>query len=339
MMSLVSSYFSNANKFIPLVHRPTFLEAIRGKLHIYDNGFASTLLLVCAVGALYLTDSKQATPGWEWYNQVKLCQYPPTRQPTLYDLQSVCLAAEFLILTTNPRVAFDVLGVGLRLAQYIDGNRQSTASKVITVVEKLENRAFAILLVLDIQVSSVLQELSGLEVEIDFDLPSACDEQHCYPSGPHLILPEPPDEPSVVAFFNRLLQLHLILKTALRHLYKPGIGDRWSIVQDIKATLDMWFDDMPQHLKWDPNRQNVVFFDQSAALYCFYYYTRIMIYRPLIGASGETDSMRTQFVDICNNAARGCARVTEIHRRRRPNHPLLFSQVRLQSYNNSNVGH
>ncbi|KAJ7078784.1 hypothetical protein C8R44DRAFT_992672 [Mycena epipterygia] len=326
LVSLVSTYFSNVNKFMPLLHRPTFLECIRRQLHMHDHSFASTLLLVCAVGSLYLTDSKQETPGWEWYNQVELCDHPPTQQPTLYDLQSACLAAQFLFHTSHPRVPFNIVSVGLRLAQDINEKHRSTGETVLTAEEELKNRAFAILLVLDIQLRSVLRELAGLKIDIGFDLPAECDDENWHSSGSQLILKQPRNVPSVVAFFNCLLKLHLILETALRLLYIPGVGDIWSIVQDIKSTLDTWFDDIPRHLKWDPYRENVVFFDQSAALYCFYYYTRIMLYRPLIGASGETQSMGIQLVEICNNAARACARVTEIHRRRRPDHPLLFSQ-------------
>lgn len=96
MASLVSLYFSHVNPFIPLLHRPRFVEGLNQRLHIHDPGFASILLLVCAVGSLYLTDpglSRQDREqlAWKWYDQVDLGGHPLRHEPTLYDLQAHCV--------------------------------------------------------------------------------------------------------------------------------------------------------------------------------------------------------------------------------------------------------
>jgi hypothetical protein len=96
MDSLVDLYFANVNFLIPLLHRPTFEDCIRQRLHLPDSTFASTLLLVCALGSLYLPNStvskeEREALGWKWYNQVDLCGYSLRQQPTLYDLQAYCV--------------------------------------------------------------------------------------------------------------------------------------------------------------------------------------------------------------------------------------------------------
>jgi hypothetical protein len=97
-------------------------------------------------------------------------------------------------------------------------------------------------------------------------------------------------------------------------------------------------------VRWDPARTNDLFFDQSAALYCNYYLTRILIHRPFIPAIRplEGPMVNTHHIPlnsinlscqtflsltICNNAARACIHVVEAQHRRRPNNPLLFGQV------------
>jgi hypothetical protein len=94
MMSLVPLYFLNINVFLPLLHRPTFQTAFTASTHLRDDGFAATLLLVCAIGACYSDDPRvllsgvtsRRSAGWKWYSQVQLTgQF--RGEPSLYDLQ------------------------------------------------------------------------------------------------------------------------------------------------------------------------------------------------------------------------------------------------------------
>lgn len=109
MVTLVSLYFSNVNVFIPLLHRPTFLEAINERLYLRDSSCASTLLSVCAVGSLYLTDpgvslQDREALGWRCYNQVEFCGHPLRRQPALPDLQIYCVRIQNL--SSDPKADF-----------------------------------------------------------------------------------------------------------------------------------------------------------------------------------------------------------------------------------------
>jgi hypothetical protein len=70
-------------------------------------------------------------------------------------------------------------------------------------------------------------------------------------------------------------------------------------------------------VRWDPNREDVTFFDQSAHLYAAYYQLQIMIHRPFVvsqpgsGAAGAARSFPS--LAICTHAARACAKVVHTH--------------------------
>lgn len=100
MPILIDLYWENVNAYSPLLHRPTFEAGITDGLHLRDEGFASTVLLVCAIGARFCDDSRVSledfgnTPhssGWEWFRQVQLVRKSLLAPPRLYDLQICCV--------------------------------------------------------------------------------------------------------------------------------------------------------------------------------------------------------------------------------------------------------
>ena len=56
--SLSEIYFTESNIHMPLLHRPTYYQGIRDKLHLKDISFGSIVLLVCAIGARYSDDPR-----------------------------------------------------------------------------------------------------------------------------------------------------------------------------------------------------------------------------------------------------------------------------------------
>ncbi|KAJ7436492.1 fungal-specific transcription factor domain-containing protein [Mycena galericulata] len=331
MASLVPLYFSHVNLFLPLLHRPRFEEGMNQRLHLHDDGFASTVLLVCALGSLYLTDPGVSSQdreqlGWKWYDQVELCGHSLRRQPTLYDLQAYCLAAHFLHCTANPRACWNIVGFGLYLAQDIGAHRRKATEPKITVEEELEKRALWILLLFDAQASGALGRGTVLDpLEINVNLPSALPGENS--SGLDRRISDN------FAYFNCLLNLFRFQTFIWRNLY-ANKRSRWMeklpklrlIVDELDATLDTWFTSIPKHLLWDPHRAGDLLFDQSAILYCLYYYTRILLHRRFIPAmDSESPPVPSGWV-IATAAARECISIADIQRRRRPNNPLLFSQ-------------
>ncbi|KAJ7082142.1 fungal-specific transcription factor domain-containing protein [Mycena epipterygia] len=338
LASLASLYFDNVNNFLPLLHRASFESCLRQHFHLIHAGFAKTLLLVCAIGARYSTDPCVSTPGsvmaetagWKWFDQVDLSGYAVHTRPTLYDLQSFCLAAEFLAMTSSHRTCWRVVGFGMRFAQDIGAHRSKGRSGPTTLEQELERHAFWVLWFFDIQLSAALGRSTVLRPQdFDIEMPSAT-----------LMFYQPASKPSVISFFNCMLELTRILG-ACGILYSTnysriflGLDDvklEWQkdVIVELNSALNSWFNEIPDHLRWDANHPipDDTFFDQSAALHCMYYYTRIMIHRPfLLEVRGSPNS---RHLAICNTAARACSQVAEIQQQRRPNNALWFSQTPL----------
>ncbi|KAJ6523981.1 fungal-specific transcription factor domain-containing protein [Mycena capillaripes] len=334
---LVTLYFSNIHPFMPVLHHPTFEEDISQQLHMHNPSFGSLLLLVCALGSLYLTEPAMASQdrralGWKWYNQVELCGHSLSRAPIPSDIQAYCLAVQFLISTSDPRTAWAVAGFGMRLAQDLGSHRHKTLAPTITIHEDLEKRAFWMLSFLDDQLSAALGRAAVLDpVEIDVGLPSQCDDEHWQPWGLGF---QPRGKPSKIVFFNCLVNLYRILHFLLRVFYTIHLNnvrlkrhpDLGCLAVELDSVLDKWFSDMPQHLIWDPNRPDGIFFDQSAALHCFYYYTRILLHRPFIPGISSMIEPNGRASGICTEAARACINVANVQHERRRDTPLFFSQ-------------
>ncbi|KAF7369602.1 Zn(2)-C6 fungal-type domain-containing protein [Mycena venus] len=300
--SLVSIYFSSVNVFLPLLHRPTFEQSLHQGHHIHDFGFRTIVLLVCALGSLYLTSLSspdRVQMAWKWYNQVELCGHSLAQQPTLYDLQAYCLTTQFLSCAGNPRSAW-------------------------------------ILLLFDTQLSGALGRASAMDpFELDISLPAAFSDEHN-------------DQPPPLAFFNCLINLYRILHFTLRCLYTIPLHriqtnpspDVPAIVAELNSALDQWLTSIPDHLLWQPNSPDTLSFDQSAALHCYYHYTRILINRPLIfgkpamqPARQPTNTLQATSnpnsalaLETCVTAARACIDVAAIQMYWRPNKPLQLSQ-------------
>ncbi|KAJ7436693.1 fungal-specific transcription factor domain-containing protein [Mycena latifolia] len=347
MIHLVSLYFTNIHIFFPLFHRPTFEGAVATNMHFRDDGFAGTLLLVCALGARYSDDPRVNLPdvpshntaGWKWFSQVQLAGQPLIGQATLYDLQCYGLAVQFLDRASGPRAGWTLVGVGVRLAQDIGIHRQKSPTPAFTPEEELEKRAYWVLILFDSQLGSALGRSFAIQSH-DFDLvlPIPCDDEY-WEAGPHnAAFCQPPETPSLVHFFTCLLSLNRILSFTLKILYSTnristlvGMGDdQWQekVAVEFDSQLTAWFDSVPAHLRWDPACPNNIFFDQAAALQCTYYFVRILIHRPFIPAIRRSAvPTNVPSLSICNNAARSCIHVAEIQHQRRPNNPLVFGQT------------
>ena len=94
------------NDFLPLLHRPTFEQGIREGLHLHDEGFGSTVLLVCANGARFSDDPRALlderehpqSAGWKWFQQVQMVRKSLLEPPRLYDLQIYAVRRSFHLL-------------------------------------------------------------------------------------------------------------------------------------------------------------------------------------------------------------------------------------------------
>ncbi|KAJ7027786.1 fungal-specific transcription factor domain-containing protein [Mycena alexandri] len=343
MLSLISNFFSHVNVFLPILHRPTFERSFKANQHLHDDGFARTLLLICALGARCADDphvehpGTRNTNGWKWFSQVQLTVY---RQPTLYDLQCYCLAAQFLDRASGLRAAWTLVGVGLRLGQDLGAHRaKNIGLRSLTPEQELERRTYWALVLLDAQYCAALGRAIGIQAhDFDLDPPVQCDDEYWEATTLNAAFRQPLAKPSLVDYFACQLTLNRVLSFTLKCLYcnnrmKVTVGmtgreEEEKVVMELDSALNTWAHSVPAHLRWDPSREADIFFDQSAALSLNYYLARIFIHRPLIPAiRPAANPSGVPSLTICNNAARACSRIAELHHRRRPHNPLIFGQT------------
>ncbi|KAJ7611856.1 fungal-specific transcription factor domain-containing protein [Roridomyces roridus] len=324
LKTLVSLYFTHFNSFLPLLNHPCFQYYIDDRRHMMDRSFATTLLLVCAIGSLYLPDAEDRKRlAWKWFNQTKLCGHSLHMKATTGDIQSYCLAAYFMSCTSNPRNAWSLIGFGIYLAQDIGAHRRKPSEPGITPDEEMEKRALWALVILEGQLNASLGRSPILDpTEIHVNLPSYIDG----------------DNRHDLAFFNCLIKLYRIQSIILRFLYSSTVApirgqfadirpviDARPAVPPLQTTLNEWLASIPKRLHWDPDHLDGVGLDQSATLHCLYHHTRILIHRPFIPAM-RSIPLTSPTTPICLSAARECIRIADIHRKRRPNSPPVFSQ-------------
>ncbi|KAF7320555.1 Fungal-trans domain-containing protein [Mycena chlorophos] len=274
--------------------------------------------------------------GWAWFSQVP----PDTKhifdRPTLYDLQYYPLAVQFLERAATPHISWNLIGAAMRLMQDVGLHRRGPEDRLPSAERELAKRAFWVLMHHDRLLSTGMGRPCGLQFEdYDVDLPIECDDE--YWDDPIRPFQQPPGIPSRITFFNKLTELYNILAASSKLVYSLskakkihlGYGDHWeeTVVAELDSALNVWRDSVPEHLKWDAQHagSDLVFFDQSAALQCAFYYVEIFIHRPFIPMIRERP---TEFpsLAICTQAARGCANVVDLQRIRHGDDvPIIFN--------------
>ncbi|KAJ7876034.1 fungal-specific transcription factor domain-containing protein, partial [Mycena leptocephala] len=262
---------------------------------------------------------------WGWFEQVPLVGNHLFGQATLYTLQSYCLAVQFLEGSSAPQACWTLVGIGLRLAQDVGTHRRQSRVEKPTVESELWKRAFWVLVCMDRQISSTLGRPCAIQYD-DFDIDPPLEVDDDYWEHPTHPFEQPPGVHSRVAFFNALLGLSHILAFSLKILYSLSkvrvayaIDDQWEedVAVELDSALNRWRDQVPEHLRWDAARADLVFFDQSVALHCVYCQLQILIHRPFIPMVRKSPPTALPSLAICTSAARTCANMVDVQRRRK----------------------
>ncbi|KAA1476286.1 hypothetical protein DENSPDRAFT_806972 [Dentipellis sp. KUC8613] len=344
--SLIDLYFKHINVLMPLLHRPTFNAAVAEGLHHRDENFAGVLLLVCACGSRYSDDERVLldgtdswhSAGWAWFSQVHMVRKALLSAPCLYDLQMYSLFILYLQGCSGQIACWTMAGIGIRVAQDVGAHRRKVYNPTRTVEDELWKRAFWVLVVLDRMMSAGLGRPCAIQEEdFDIDLPAECDDEYWTHPDPEQAFKQPAGKQSYMSFFICLVKLNQILAFALRTIYSINkskillgfVGQKWEqhIVAELDSALNKWIDSVPDHLRWDPTREDDTFFLQSASLYCTYYHLQILIHRPFIPSPRKPSPLSFPSLAICTNAARSCSHVVDIQHRRSPAVPLALFQL------------
>ncbi|KAJ7763336.1 fungal-specific transcription factor domain-containing protein [Mycena metata] len=297
---LTELYFTHQNVYVPLLHRPTFERSLADGLHFRDYDFAATVILVCAIASRWSTDPEVfhlgadttaggggLTSGWRWFNQVRDNRTEMSGPASLYDLQYYCLAVQFLECSSEPQICWTLVGFGLRRAQDIGAHRRTAPHEVPSIQSELLKRAFWVLMYMDRLMSAGTGRTCALEEsDVDIEMPIECDDEYWeHPTHP---FQQPPGPPSKVVFFNRILRLNHLLAFSLKLLYPLNktratfaFDDAFeeTLVAELDSALNDWYEGIPAHLRWDPQRRDLVFFNQSVALHCKYHHPSCCVRR------------------------------------------------------------
>ncbi|KAF8997064.1 fungal-specific transcription factor domain-containing protein [Cyathus striatus] len=329
---LADAYFEHVNLFYPLLHRPTFERAVANGLHLNDEGFGGVLLLVCAVGARYTdkidektlsegTNSHYST-GWKWYNQVQVVKQGLFRSMTLYDLQSYCLAIQFINGCYAPQAAWILSGFGIRLAQDVGAHRQRIPLEKLTVQDELWKRAFWVIVALDRLISMGMGRPCAIfDDHFDIDMPVECDDEYWEHPDQKKRFRQPKDIPSTLTAFNLHLRLYKIMAYSMNTIYSIKTkfwelmlhGWEQHMVAELDSALNNWLSSLPEYLRWDPDRTDDRFFKLSGSLITMFYYVQILIHCPYITArgGGQPTPLSLPSLALCSSAARSCSLVLE----------------------------
>ncbi|KAG1729861.1 fungal-specific transcription factor domain-containing protein [Suillus paluster] len=313
--SLVDLYFTHLNVLTPLLHRPTFERKAAQGLHRRNSSFGAAQRFSDDPRVL-LDGENEHSAGWKFFEQVQMVRKTLLGPPCLEDLQVYCLSVLYLQGTSAPQACWTIVGIGIRLAQDVGAHRRKAYGNKPTVEEELWKRAFWVLVSLDRLMSS----------SFDLDLPVECDDEYWEHPDPDQMFKQPADKPSLVSHFVNFLKLNHILAFALRTIYSINklkvllgfVGQQWEqqIVAELDSALNKWIDAVPDHLRWDPNRDINDFFLQSHSLYSSYYHVQILIHRPFIPSPRKPSPLSFPSLAICTNAARSCSHVMDVYRRR-----------------------
>ncbi|KAH7929532.1 hypothetical protein BV22DRAFT_1116792 [Leucogyrophana mollusca] len=333
--ALIELYFTHWNAVYPLLHRPTFDRAFAARTHLRSSSFGTLYLLVCAAASRFSDDprvlaeeaSSDHSCGWKFFEQVELVRHTLLGPPCIEDLQACCLSAMFLLGSSSPQACWTILGIGIRMAQDVGAHRRKVYGIRLTVEAELWKRAFWILVCLDRRLSCSLGRVCAIHDEdFDLDLPVECDDEYWEHPDPEKAFKQPPDKPSIVSFFISFVKLNDILAFALRTIYSTNkskvllgfVGHQWErrVVAQLDSAMNKWLDNIPDHLRWNPNHENHTFFWQSCILYSSHYHVQITIYRPFIPSPSKPSALSYPSLAICTNAARSCSHVFDTYRQR-----------------------
>ncbi|KAF5346419.1 hypothetical protein D9758_012744 [Tetrapyrgos nigripes] len=210
------------------------------------------------------------------------------------------MTALFLSSSSIPHGAWALTGLGVRYAQEMGAHRQQAESHTPTIETELWKRAYWALLAIDGLITLLFGRPRAIQPE-DFDLEYPLEVDNEYWEDPKHPFVQPSRKPSVISGWVHYLKLMEIL----------GVVHR-GILLDL--ALNEWIDCIPEHVKWDKDRENDVFFNQSVMLHAMYYWAQIQVHKSyILGPEQGEISMLRPFppLAICANAARSSVRILE----------------------------
>ncbi|KAJ3875250.1 fungal-specific transcription factor domain-containing protein [Lentinula edodes] len=358
MTDLIQLYFTQFNPLLPLLHHPSFLRNVAEGLYYKDRHFGGLVLAVCALGARFSNDPRvvedyttsEQSIGWKWIRQIQPIRHSFTEPPSIYEIQLYTVYTIFMGATTTPEVCWILISTGIRLLQDVGAHRRRPTNSKPSWETESWKRAFWFMYSIDILASTLLgRPRSMSQNDCDADLPIECDDEYWEHPDPKLAFQQPFGNPSIMSYWIHFLKLMNIADLTLHTILAVKQSDMWSAafglskrewnektVSELDSLLNKWADEIPDHLKWDPSRENIQHFNESVVLYTTYYGIQILIHRSFIPRPGEDSHSTVPSLAICANAARSCLHVLEVEQQRKTN-AFVIPSVMIALFNSAIV--
>ncbi|KAG7094859.1 hypothetical protein E1B28_005667 [Marasmius oreades] len=335
---LVALYFDKFQLSIKMLHRPSFERNVFEGLYIRNRAFGALLLTVCGLAARYSDDPRvliegggELSAGWKWINQLRpfeILSWDAETGPSVHELQALCNYIMFIQPTTAGNLTWPLVSLGFRYAHVVGAHRNRFMERKSLAEQELWKRVFWVLIAIDAY-SSAFYGRPRCTTPIDFnqEFPLEVDDEYWEHPDPDKCFKQPPGKPSTITFWVQFMKLLRVLGIAQRsylglnkrglenHIW--GIPDDEKVLTELDSLLNVWIDQVPEHLRWNLNRDqpNSVFFNQSATIHSIYYWVQIQIHCPFISIPGRNDKspgLSYSSLAVCSNAARSCIRLLDI---------------------------
>ncbi|KAH8831597.1 hypothetical protein DL96DRAFT_1588376, partial [Flagelloscypha sp. PMI_526] len=340
--TLFPSISKTSTCILPLLHQPTFERQVSEGLHFHDRWFGQCVLAVCSNGSRYCDDERVllegASPelakfsaGHKYFSQIdlSLCihrSFNRAMSVSIYELQTCCVSIKHKQNTTLVPMCFAVLGLAVRLAQSAGAHR---AQGKLSVERELWRRAFWVLVWLDTLLSgmcSFFQLAKHLPnpratnpLDYDLSMIAQVDDEYWEHPDATKAFQQPLHKPSKVTAFVFLVRLFDILGYAQRTIYsvrhaRQRRDEDWvkQCLVQINDAMEKWRSSLPDHLRWDPKRQDLVYFNQSAFLHSTYHAVQIEIVTPFLSGP-STSPLVASCLATAAQSARICLGIMEKH--------------------------
>ncbi|KAJ7661660.1 hypothetical protein B0H17DRAFT_953534, partial [Mycena rosella] len=344
LRSLVSDYFAKVNILLCLLHRPTFERGLSAGLHLEDRRFGATVLAVCALAAKYSDDPRvllegtntQLSAGWKYFRQLQLVGMELTHSITLDEVQLICLSIQYLLGSSVPEPTWFLGGAALRSVQEVGSHRRNRHKD--KMLNEQWKRAYCKLQLICIDTLSSAfcgRPRATCSDDYDIDYPIECDDEYWETLNPDMAFKQPPGRPSALSFTVAYVKLIEIMGTAQKTIVSMNKPAGWTqtVVAELDSALNAWVDAIPEHLRWDPHMEHLVFAAQSSGPFSLLISLQIHVHRIFIASAHKgqeppttisTSSVRTRAdggqnypsLAICANAARACSHVMDVAARR-----------------------
>ncbi|CED84904.1 Zn(2)-C6 fungal-type DNA-binding domain [Phaffia rhodozyma] len=341
---LIEGYFNSVNMTLPLLHRPTFYRQYASQLYNTDPGFARICLLVFAIGSYQCNDSRVLFPkedgeghygidsaGWTYYHAFGRMIRHRLAPTELWDLQVSVLLVQFVRHSSQPGACWLLVGEGLRYAQDIGVHRRGVKRSSDPVENEQFKRGFWCLYLLEREFSAFLGRPIALDQDFDVGLPAECDDDYWQTGDPLTAFTQPANLPSLVSSFVMNIKLHKILSVALTQLYniKP-VSQQSKTPVDVAAELDEqaheWLLSVPDHLKWNPDQPDSIFYQQSVDLHLNFNMVLTYIHRPFLPSPRAPVSTSVPSFVACIAAASAAADIIDSYYQKiRAPYPNVFN--------------